>query len=107
MSKPFPLTIGGKAYEALPPSFAYQKKNKERMQRLQAGDMNPVESQDFMAEYVTHCIKRATPDLNVEALENDLDAISIAQASAEIGIQVQKQVAAAYGVANLGEATAG
>jgi hypothetical protein len=107
MSTPFLITIGDKEYQALPPSFAFQKKNKAQMKRLQAGTMAPDESQGFLADYITHCIKRVTPDLDVAVLEEDLDAIEIARASMEIGSQTQKQVAVAYGIDFLGEVKAG
>lgn len=107
MSTPIILTIDGKTYKALPPSFAFQKQYKEKMHALQAGQMTAGESQDFIAEYIIHCIKRATPDADVNDLENRLDAVAIAQASATIGAETQKQIAKAYGVENLGEAEAG
>jgi len=107
MSTPFTITIGGKPYQALPPSFRFQKANKEAMQRLHAGQMRPDESQEFMAAYIIHCIARVTPEVDQAVLEETLDAIEIARASHTIGTETQKQVAAAYGVENLGEAKAG
>lgn len=107
MSTPFEITIGGKKYAALPPSFAFQKANKAEMRQMQSGHMSPETSQEFMAKYITHCIQRATPVLDVAELEDALDAIAIAQASMKIGQETQKQIAQAYGVDNLGEAKAG
>lgn len=107
MSTAFPLKIGGQEFLALPASFSFQKKNKGQLKQLQAGALSPEESQSFMAEMIIHCIKRATPDVDVVALEDELDAISISIASVEIGRQTHRQVSAAYGLDELGGVKAG
>jgi len=107
MSTPFPLTIGGKQYTALPPSFGFQKAHKSEMKRLEAGQMAGDESQEYMASVIVHCIKRAMPDIDVAELEDNLDSIEITHASVEIGRQIHIQTAAVLGVDMLGERKAG
>jgi len=107
MSTPFPITIGGKAYQVLPPSFAFQKAHKQQIKQLEAGQMSDADWQDYMAEVIVHCVQRVTPGIDAAAIEADLDYIEITRLSIEIGQQTQKQVAAAMGVDSLGEAKTG
>lgn len=107
MSTPFEVSIGGKKYSALPPSWAFQKAHKEQLKKLKDGTLPADESQEFMAKNVLHCIQRVNPGIDVAVIEEDLDAIAIAQASVKIGEETQKQLAAAYGIDNLGEAKTG
>lgn len=107
MSTPFPITIGSKSYQALPPSFAFQKARKEQIRKLEAGQMSEADWQEYMAAVIVHCVQRVTPDIGPAEIENGLDIINITQITIEIGLQTKKQVAAAIGVDSLGEAKAG
>lgn len=107
MSTTIKVTIQGKQYDALPPSFKFQREHKEAFAKLMKNELEPEEAQQFNAAYVTHCIQRATPGLDVAALEEQLDAVSIAEACVQIGTETQRQIARAYGVESLGEPKAG
>ena len=107
MSTPFNITIGGRQYKALPPSFAFQKAHREQVRKLEAGEMKESDFQDYMAEVIVHCVQRAAPDVPASEIEERLDIVDITRISAEIGLQTRTQIAAAMGVDSLGEAKAG